>query len=151
MIIIPFLLLGLPIAVIAFIILAALKWKEEGGENVFRQLYIHLVLFATLMLSIGGGIGAFMGLSDLISPTPYYETYNSFKQMKMSQFKDTNQTLSEEQIRAEYDNNVEDNKERTKQEALNTVIRSLGFIIIPLPIFFYFNRGRAKDKKDSVK
>jgi glucan phosphoethanolaminetransferase (alkaline phosphatase superfamily) len=151
LIIIPFLLLGLPIAVIAFIIIAALKWKQEGGENVFRQLYIHLVLFATLMLSIGGGIGIFTGLSDLISPTPYYETYNSFKQMKTSQLKDANQTLSEEQIRTEYDNNIEDNKERTKQEALNTVIRSLGFIIIPLPIFFYFNRGREKEKKDLVK
>ena len=147
LILIPFIMLGLPLAIIVFILLAMMKWKKEGEEDVFRQLYVHLVLFATLMLSIGGGIGIFMGLSDYISPPPYYESYDSFKQMKLVEAKDSQQTVSEEKIRAEYDWNVEDRKETVKQEAKNTMIKSLGFIVIPLPIFLYFNNGRIRDKK----
>ncbi|WP_017151571.1 hypothetical protein [Bacillus bingmayongensis] len=147
MILIPFIMLGLPLAIIVFVFLVIMKWKKEGEEDVFRQLYVHLVLFATLMLSIGGGIGIFMGLSDYISPPPYYESYDSFKKMKLVEEKNSQQTVSEEQIRAEYDQNVEDRKETVKQEAKNTMIKSLGFIVIPLPIFLYFNNGRVRDKK----
>ena len=149
LILIPFIMLGLPLAIIVFILLAIMKWKQEGEEDVFRQLYVHLVLFATMMLSIGGGIGIFMGLSDYISPPSYYESYDSFQKMKLAEAKDLQQTINEEQIRAEYDRNVEDRKETVKQEAKNTMIKSLGFIIIPLPIFLYFNNGRIRDKKST--
>ncbi|WP_459500233.1 hypothetical protein [Bacillus sp. C1] len=147
MILIPFMMLGLPLAIIVFILIAVMKWKKEGEEDVFRQLYVHLVLFATLMLSIGGGIGIFMGLSDYISPPSYYETYDSFKNMKLEEAKNSQQMVSEEQIRSEYNWNVEDRKETVKQEAINTMIKSLGFIVIPLPIFLYFNNGRIREKK----
>ncbi len=140
-------MLGLPLAIIVFILIAVMKWKKEGEEDVFRQLYVHLVLFATLMLSIGGGIGIFMGLSDYISPPSYYETYDSFKNMKLEEAKNSQQMVSEEQIRSEYNWNVEDRKETVKQEAINTMIKSLGFIVIPLPIFLYFNNGRIREKK----
>ncbi|PEP70743.1 hypothetical protein [Bacillus pseudomycoides] len=149
MILIPFIMLGLPLAIIVFVFLAIMKWKKEGEEDVFRQLYVHLVLFATLMLSIGGGIGIFMGLSDYISPPSYYESYNSFKKMQLMEVKNSQQTVSEEKIRAEYDRNVEDRKATVKQEAKNTMIKSLGFIVIPLPIFLYFNNGRIRDKKST--
>lgn len=53
-------------------------------------------------------------------------------------------TLTEEQLRAEYEQLMEDERERQKENAKNQMIKSLGFIIIPLPIFLYFNKWRRK-------
>jgi hypothetical protein len=41
--------------------------------------YIYLVLFATLMMIIGGSVGAFMAVADIVSPVPYYQTFEEFK------------------------------------------------------------------------
>lgn len=71
---------------------------------MFKQFYIYLVLFATLMMTIGGAVSIFMTAADIISPTTYMEV------------------------------NV----------AKNQLIKSFGFIIIPFPIFLYFNRLRKK-------
>jgi len=130
---------------IAFLIVVVAK-NKEGGESVIRHLYTYLVLFATLMMVIGGGISIFMATADLVSPPTYYQSYSDFKMMKQSEkFEGQKQTeVSEEQLRAEYDQLIADEKRRQQENAKNQIIKSLGFIVIPLPIFIYFSRMRRK-------
>ena len=77
---IAIILVLLSVIVIVLVAAAAAKggMKKEGGENVIKSVYIYLVLFATLMMTIGGSIGAFMALADFIAPTPYYQTFEEY-------------------------------------------------------------------------
>ena len=54
------------------------KRSEEDGAIMLKNIYTYLVLFATLMMSIGGSVGVFMGVSDFLIPQPYYESYDSY-------------------------------------------------------------------------
>lgn len=140
-----FLLPIIVIALLIFIIVVVGKNKEEGGETMIRHLYTYLVLFATLMMVIGGGISIFMATADLISPTSYYQTYSDFKMMNHNMKGEGGDLqLSEEELRTEYEQVVKDYKVRQQESAKNQIIKSLGFIVIPLPIFIYFNRMRKK-------
>ncbi|MDQ0199895.1 hypothetical protein [Neobacillus ginsengisoli] len=136
----------LPVVIIIFVIVYAVKNKEKGEEAVIRHLYTYLVLFATLMMVIGGGISIFMAAADLISPPSYYQNYQDYKQM-YDQGKTENKNISETEIRANYDQTVKDEKNRMKESAKNQIIKSLGFIVIPLPIFLYFNRLRKRQSE----
>lgn len=131
---------------VVFLVVVVGKNKEEGGESMIRHLYTYLVLFATLMMVIGGGISIFMATADLVSPPSYYQSYSDFKMMKQSEKFEGEKTesISEEELRAEYDQLLEDEKIRQKENAKNQIIKSLGFIVIPLPIFIYFNRLRKR-------
>ncbi|WP_110113470.1 hypothetical protein [Bacillus sp. CGMCC 1.16541] len=143
--------LGLPILLIAFLTFAVAKNKKEGEkEDMFKQLYVYLVLFFTLMMTIGGGIGIFMGASDYVSPTTYYERYEDYKFSRMAEAQDRKIDLNEEIIRQDYERMIDRETERTKQQGINTIIKSFGFIIIPFPIFLYFNRMRKQDSKHVV-
>ncbi|PAE21603.1 hypothetical protein CHH80_06175 [Bacillus sp. 7504-2] len=144
-----FLISLLPIIMIAVFIIfliVVLSKSKEGGESLVRHLYVYLVLFATLMMVIGGGISIFMATADLVNPPSYYQTYSDFKIMRQSEKIEGKQavTLTEEQLRAEYEQLMEDERERQKENAKNQMIKSLGFILIPLPIFLYFNKWRRK-------
>jgi len=142
MFVIALLTTTLPIVLIVFVIAVAAKNKEKVGEDMFKQLYVYLVLFATLMMSIGGAIGIFMSASDIVSPSGYYESYSDYKQS--AQYDDNGKVLkkNETELRKEYKQMIEDEKERTKEQGKSGMVKSLGFIIIPLPIFFIFNRIR---------
>lgn len=144
---IPVILLGLLVFVGMFVV-SKRTGSEERGEATMKTIYIYVVLFATLMLTIGGGIGVFMALSDLVSPPAgYYQTYDQYK-LEQTQRKEaggvSTPAPSEQELRTTYDRIVQDEKERTKQRALNSLIKSLGFIAIPFPIFLYYQR-RLKD------
>ena len=72
----------LPVVIIIFVIIAIVygkKNKEMGDEAVIRHLYTYLVLFATLMMVIGGGISIFMAAADLVSPPSYYQSFEDYK------------------------------------------------------------------------
>lgn len=141
-----FLLLGLflPFVILIFVIVYITKNKEKGGETVIKHLYTYLVLFATLMMVIGGGISIFMAAADLISPPSYFQSFQDYKQSMAPEKTDKMVTITEKEIRANYDQAVKDDKERAKQNAKNQIIKSLGFIVIPFPIFLYFNKLRKK-------
>ncbi|WP_163102204.1 hypothetical protein [Peribacillus alkalitolerans] len=135
----------LPVVIIVFVIAVAVKNKERGEEYMFRHLYMYLVLFATLMMVIGGGISIFMATADLVSPPGYYQTYQDFKTNKQYEKEEgKGETLSEAELKAEYDLMVDDEMARQRNNAKNQLIKSLGFIIIPLPIFLFFNRMRKQ-------
>ena len=83
--------------------------KKEGGENVIKSVYIYLVLFATLMMTIGGSIGAFMALADFIAPTPYYQTFEEYSAIQdKERARDDGQAanLSGEELRKRYEETV---------------------------------------------
>jgi hypothetical protein len=134
----------LPAVILIFVVFYIAKNKEKGGETVIRHLYTYLVLFATLMMVIGGGISVFMATADLISPPSYYQSYQDYKQSMVAEKTEQKATITEKDRRADYEQAVEDEKERVKQRAKNQIIKSLGFIIIPLPVFLYFNKLRKK-------
>ncbi|MGD6816519.1 hypothetical protein [Metabacillus sp. 84] len=107
----------------------------------FKSLYIYLVLFATLMMSIGGSVGVFMSAADYVSPPSYYQSFSDFKTMKQE---DPQNTRSEAEIRKQYEEAEENEKQRARSHALNGIIKSLGWIVIPYPVFLYFQRQVRK-------
>lgn len=137
------------IAGLIVFIIASIKFKDENenekeGMNVLKNIYHYLVLFATLMMIIGGSVGAFMSIADLVSPAPYYQSFEEFQRI-YNDTKDKNEPAkSIDELRADYDAMVEHEQEKEKQRAINSLIKSFGWIIIPLPIFIFFQRQLRK-------
>ncbi|CAM3707991.1 hypothetical protein [Mesobacillus zeae] len=136
----------LPMVIIIFIVFYAVKNKEKGGELIVRNIYTYLVLFATLMMVIGGGISIFMAAADFVSPSGYYQSYAEYKETTQYDGKDEvkKEQISEKELRESYDEMIIEEKARTKENAVNQIIKSLGFIVIPLPVFLYFNKQRKR-------
>lgn len=150
--IIPIILVGL-IAVIVMIAIGvkASSGKSEGGEEVIKHIYVYLVLFATLMMTIGGSVSAFMATADLVAPAPYYQSFEDFKRWgdeKVYGDKDAENDVktSETELKERYDIMVLAEKERQIGRAKNSLIKSFGWILIPLTIFIYFQRYLVKSK-----
>ncbi|MCQ6274978.1 hypothetical protein JMM81_08390 [Bacillus sp. V3B] len=144
------LVLFLPLVIILFVVVYTAKNKGKDEELMIRHLYTYLVLFATLMMVIGGGISIFMAAADLVSPTSYYQSFEDYKRFNQEyQMKEDNkEVLTEEEMLANYEKIVQSEKNRTQENAQNQMIKSLGFIVIPLPIFLYFNNMRKKQKEE---
>jgi len=144
----------IPVAVLAIVALLVAGMKSEtkqGGEDTMKKVYVYLVLFATLMMSIGGSVAAFMAGTDIVAPAPYYQTFEEFKQGNVkTEFGKENvdlQKLSDDEIMARYQTMAAGEKERQISRAKNSLIKSLGWIIIPLPVFVLFQR-RLSSKED---
>ncbi len=139
----------LVVVLIVVLVVAVKTETEKGGQDVIKNVYIYLVLFATLMMTIGGSVGAFMAVADIISPVPYYQTFEEFKRLETEKPRagieapEREVTLSEEELRRQYDAMVLMEKERQVNRAKNSLIKSFGWIIIPLPVFIYFQRQLA--------
>ncbi|NLI89699.1 MAG: hypothetical protein GX366_04750 [Epulopiscium sp.] len=143
---------------IIFVIAVAIKAgnknisEDEGGEDMIRNIYVYLVLFATLMMSIGGSVAAFMAVADLVSPAPYYQSYEDFRRWEVNEkyeYEDEEKDRkipSEEELRDRYDFMVEGEMQKQKVQAKNSLIKSLGWIIIPAGIFITFQRRLMKNK-----
>ena len=122
----------------------------ERGNEMIKTVYVYLILFATLMMTIGGTVAAFMAVADIVSPPP---SYQSFEQYKMQpQYKGAApsttvtpaQTLSDAELKSSYDQMIIDQRSDTKQRAVNSLIKSFGWIIVPLPIFLFFQSRMKK-------
>lgn len=115
---------------------------------MIKNIYIYLVLFATLMMTIGGSVGVFMAVADLISPVPYYQTFEQFSHEKQNMVKsEQTAALSEEELKKQYDAMIATESERQVSQAKNSLIKSLGWIIIPLPVFVYYQRRLVSKNK----
>lgn len=118
----------------------------EGEKAMIKNVYIYLVLFATLMMTIGGSVGAFMAVADIVAPIPYHQSFEEFKQYGLDKPEfDKKETiekakLSDTELRAKYDAIVAAEKNRQIDRAKNSLIKSLGWIVIPLPVFVFFQR-----------
>ena len=118
---------------------------EEEGKEMLKNIYVYLVLFATLMMSIGGSVGVFMGVAEYIAPTIYMQSYDSFREMRL-EYANHNEILNEEAIRAAYETEKQEKTESSRTDAVRQIIQSLGWIIIPFPVFLYYNKQRTGGK-----
>jgi len=146
------LLVGIvPLVLLVLIIVSVIGLKAgrekslERGNDMIKTVYVYLILFATLMMTIGGTVAAFMAVADIISPPPYYQSFEDYRmqpQYKSEVAPSTPvtpaQTLSDAELKVRYDQRILDEKANTKQRAVNSLIKSFGWIVIPLPIFLYF-------------
>lgn len=134
------------IVLVVFIMTGIRTGSNKGGEDVIKNVYIYLVLFATLMMTIGGSVGVFMAVADLIAPAPYHQSFEEFKRWgspeKPNDVEEVQ--LTEEELRANYEAMIVTDKMRAKERAKNTLVKSFGWIVIPLPIFIYFQRRLNK-------
>ncbi|WP_102346605.1 hypothetical protein [Bacillus sp. Marseille-P3661] len=141
-----------------FILLLALAGKRvvnterEERDEMIKLVYHYAVAFITLIMVIGGGVFAFMSVADYVAPNAYIETFEEYKDMRVNQPKyeyDTKQKveITEEELRKQYDAMVHQRIENSKQRAKNGLIKSLGWIIIPLPVYIFFQRRINREKK----
>ena len=150
---IPIIIVAL-IATIVMVVIGvkASSGETEGGKTMIKHIYVYLVLFATLMMTIGGSVAAFMAVADLVAPAPYYQSFEDFKRWggedKPSSEKDAENYVkpSETELKERYDIMVLAEKERQVGQAKNSLIKSFGWILIPLSIFIYFQRQLVKSK-----
>ncbi|MFE7061586.1 hypothetical protein ACFVAD_05410 [Sutcliffiella sp. NPDC057660] len=128
---------------------------KNRGAGMIRVVYYYLILFMTLMMTIGGSVAAFMAIADIVSPPSYYQSYTEYKEMKIAnktKYDDNGKPIStpeidEDDLLREYDMVVKQDKERNKERAWNTLIKSFGWIVIPLPIFIFYQRKIRSSKE----
>ncbi|WNF36180.1 hypothetical protein RJD24_17275 [Bacillaceae bacterium IKA-2] len=118
--------------------------SEKGGEEMIKNVYVYLVLFATLMMTIGGSVAAFMAVADIIAPAPYHQSYEEYKQWggmeKPMREGEEEVQLSEAEMQKKYEAMIVSQTKNSIEQAKNNLIKSFGWILIPLPIFIYFQR-----------
>lgn len=124
--------------------------SNEGGEVMIKKVFIYLVLFATLMMTIGGSVAVFMAVADIVAPAPsYYQTFEDYRRGMMRPYPEYEgeTALSEAELRERYDAMIEQQRESRIERAKNSLVKSLGWIVIPLPVFIYFQRQLAREEK----
>lgn len=140
------------VVVLVFIVFSAKRNAEEKGEDMVNNVYTYLVLFVTLMMLIGGSVGIFMALADIFAPTPFYMSYHDF----IMRFQERpsegaagtyEYSLPEEEMRERYDSMVQLEQERQRNRATNSLIKSFGWVVIPLPVFLVFQRRLSASKR----
>ncbi|MEC2073715.1 hypothetical protein [Alkalihalophilus marmarensis] len=105
-----------------------------------RTIYYYAVMFVTLVMMIGGGVAMAMNISDLVVPSPYYYSFQDFK-MNQESMPDFDKT--EEEIRAIYLEQKEEQMEMQRTQAMNQLIKNIAWVLIPLP-FFILSRRQLK-------
>lgn len=127
---------------VIFVVAAAIYPTQIRREHMIKTIFNYIVLFITLMMVLGGSIGIFLSLADILVPTTTdnqtfeeYKLYNNVKFVNDSEVK-----LSDEQLRTMYDESIVLSNQKIVIQAKKNLIRSIGFIIVPLPFFLYFTR-----------
>ena len=152
-------LVGIVSLVLFVLIIASIVGIKKGsgeplerGNEMIKTVYVYLILFATLMMTIGGTVSAFMAASDIVSPPANYQSFEQYSSQYNGQYtvepvKPTNvnpaQNLSQAELRTRYDQMIVEENSLAKERAVNSLIKSFGWIIVPLPIFLFF-QSRVK-------
>lgn len=140
-------LIFIPFITIGIILLVIIGMRSETvqqgrGDSLMKHIYTYLVLFATLMMTIGGSISIFMAVADIVSPAPYYQSYEEYKYLGVED--EDREKRTEKELRESYEKIVLSEYEFARKSAINLLIKSFGWIVIPLPIFIYFQRKLVK-------
>ena len=144
------LLILLVVFIVAAIVATKNASSDEGGTDVIKNIFIYLVLFATLMMTIGGSVAAFMAIADIVTPAPHHQSFEDFKRWGGDRtpypYEEMLETsITEEELRERYDRMVQEQKQIQVTRAKNSLVKSLGWIVIPLPVFLYFQRRLARN------
>lgn len=144
---------GIVLTILIVLIIASVLGINKGsegpmerGNEMIKTVYVYLILFATLMMTIGGTVAAFMAVADIVAPPRYYQSFEQYKMEPHNKGEyavppvNQTQTLSDAELKAQYDRIVSDERTLTQQRALNSLVKSFGWIVIPLPVFLYFQR-----------
>lgn len=138
------------IALIVLLVIGMKVQVNEGGEDMIKNVYVYLVLFATLMMTIGGSVGVFMAAADIIAPQPYYQSFEDYSnQYNVEKEKIQRANLSDQELRENYEAIVSAEKDRQLARAKNSMIKSLGWIIIPFPVYLLFQRRLVSIKSNN--
>lgn len=100
------------------------------------------------MMVIGGSISVFIATADIIFPEPYYQNFQDYKISVQNTDPTKQSNVSDAELRVRYDEMVELTQAQHVRRAKNSLIKSLGFVLIPLPFFIYFQRRMARDKEE---
>jgi MFS superfamily sulfate permease-like transporter len=150
-ILIPTAILSSIIVLIVMFVSAARKNTRKERLHVIKAIYFYAISFITLIMVIGGGVALFMAASDVISPATYLMSEQDYKMSNKTvdgTGKDTS-TLTDAQWQEKYEAYKKTEEERAKKQALNSLVKSLGWIVIPAPIFMYTQR-RIRELKSEI-
>lgn len=108
---------------------------------MIKKIYVYLILFATLMMTIGGSVTAFMAIADIVKPSTYQQSFEQYKDnTRMINNGVAEPALTEAELRKNYEAAMDQDKQYARDQAINNLIKSLGWIIIPLPVFLSYQR-----------
>ena len=134
------------LALLVIVLAAVAAGKKNGGDDVIRNVYMYVVLFATLMMTIGGSVGVVMNFADMVSPPAHWQTFEDYVRMNEAEIhadRDSQaprEQLTQEELQVRYDAMVDSYKEMQVERAKNNMIKSFAWIIVPLPVFLSFRR-----------
>lgn len=117
---------------------------EERGSAMLKIAYMYIVLLATLMMTIGGSVAAFMAAADIVAPPAYYQTFEEYSRYQEKVTGQPAGNLSQEELKKNYDAMVSQQRQLAKEKAVNSLIKAFGWIVIPLPVFINYQR-KLKD------
>ena len=109
-----------------------------------KRIYVYMILFVTLMMIIGGSVSAFMAMADIVSPSVYRQPFEEYvrwqSETEFRESKENGSVQNMEELRERYEAMIQDEKRNSRSWAYNNLIKSFGWIIIPLPVFLIFQR-----------
>ncbi|WP_017727448.1 hypothetical protein [Halalkalibacterium ligniniphilum] len=115
---------------------------------MIRSVYYYAVMFITLVMMIGGGVATVMNVADVVSPKPYYMSFQEYQAPKYGADGEVEkQTKSVEELRAEYELVQLEYQEMERARAINSLFKSIAWIIIPLPFFVLARKKASQDEK----
>ena len=141
------------LALLVIVLAAVAAGKRNGGDDVIRNVYMYVVLFATLMMTIGGSVGVVMNFADMVAPSAHWQTFEDYSRMyemeRGTEEVKQQEPLSQEELRSRYDAMVVAYREAQIDRAKNNMIKSFAWIIVPLPIYLSFRRMIEKSHQIS--
>lgn len=121
------------------------KIQVQSNENdSMFSFFRYSILFVTIVMMIGGGISVFMNVADYVAPNTYSQSYDDYKLYQVKEITQGEKEISEKEMKRMYQEYIENEKQQMKESAMQGIIKSIGFIVIPFPVFYFF----AKRKKD---
>jgi hypothetical protein len=139
------------LALLVIVLAAVAAGKRNGGDDMIRNVYMYVVLFATLMMTIGGSVGVVMNFADMVSPPAHWQTFEDYTRMFAVDNPDNEgreqEPLSQDELRERYDTMVLSYREMQVDRARNNMIKSFAWIIVPLPVFLSFRRMIEKQQR----
>jgi hypothetical protein len=149
----------IPIAIfvtmIVLILMLATAFRRKPRKekiHMIKSIYFYAISFITLIMVIGGGVSLFMAASDYVTPATSIMNQTDWQQNQKSidsNPENKTATLTDAQWQAKYEAYKTSQKDIVKNQALNSLVKSLGWIIIPAPIFLYTQR-RIREIKVEV-